>query len=96
MLPPAAPRAELHARDRAVATVVAAVVAAVVTAKPVRCILPPAQAVARRPRFPSNLAKTGLCIAATVTSHKAPAGRATAAAVIVALAINPSHKSDLR
>jgi hypothetical protein len=91
MLLPVAPRAALHVKGRVVVAMVAAAVvaaAAAVIAKPVRCIPLPAQVVARRPRYHSSREKTGLSIAAIVTSHKAPVDQVIAAVVIVALAIN--------
>lgn len=44
------------------------------TAKDARCILPSAQVVEMRLRFPSSLARTGQYIVAIVTSHKEMAG----------------------
>ncbi len=64
----------LRANSLVVGRVVLGVVVVVVmaTAKHARCIAPPVQAVATRPRFLSSHKMTGLCIAAIVIRHKIP------------------------
>jgi hypothetical protein len=79
MLPVAAPRAVLHVKGSRIAMVaVVAAVATSATANHARCTPLPVQVVGMRRRYLSSHEKTGLCIAAIVTSRKALAAQMTA------------------
>ena len=77
MLPVAAPRAVLHVKGSRIA-IAGAAVAISATANHARCTRLPVQVVGMRRRCLSCHEKTGLCIAAIVTSRKALAAQMTA------------------
>ena len=77
MLPAAVPRAVLHVKGSRIA-MVAVADAISATASHARCIRPPVRVVEMRRRCLSCHEKTGLCIAAIVTSRRALVTQMTA------------------